>query len=63
MYLCGSRHQGREVSDEAAVPLLERGLDRQPEREDLARKLRMAYLEAGQHGRAAEIQKAHALEA
>lgn len=39
------------------------GLERQPEREDLARKLRTAYLETGQHGRAAEIQKAHALEA
>jgi len=47
----------------AAIPLLERALERQPDREDMARKLRMAYLETGQHARAAEIQKAHALEA
>ena len=48
---------------QAAIPLLERALERQPEREDLARRLRMAYLETGQHGRAAEIQRDHALEA
>jgi len=45
-----------------AIPLLEQALERQPEREDLARKLRAAYLETGQHARAAEIQKAHALD-
>ncbi|MHB8588131.1 MAG: bacterial transcriptional activator domain-containing protein [Candidatus Dormibacteraceae bacterium] len=48
---------------QAAIPLLERALERQPEREDLARRLRMAYLETGQHGRAAEIQRDHALDA
>ena len=46
-----------------AIPLLEQALERQPEREDLARKLRAAYLETGQHSRAAEIQKDHALDA
>ena len=46
-----------------AIPLLEQALERQPEREDLARKLRTAYLETGQHLRAIEIQKDHALDA
>ena len=46
-----------------AIPLLEQALERQPEREDLARKLRAAYLETGQHARAAELQKDHALDA
>jgi Tfp pilus assembly protein PilF len=46
-----------------AIPLLEQALERQPEREDLARKLRAAYLETGQHLRAIEIQKDHALDA
>jgi len=45
-----------------AIPLLEQALERQPEREDLARKLRAAYMETGQHSRAAEIQKDHALD-
>ena len=45
-----------------AVPLLEQALERQPDREDLARKLRAAYLETGQTGRAAEIQRTHALD-
>jgi DNA-binding SARP family transcriptional activator len=46
-----------------AIPLLEQALERQPQREDLARKLRAAYLETGQHLRAVEIQKDHALDA
>jgi DNA-binding SARP family transcriptional activator len=46
-----------------AIPLLEQALERQPEREDLARKLRAAYMETGQHSRAAELQKDHALDA
>jgi len=46
-----------------AIPLLELALERQPEREDLARRLRAAYLETGQHLRAIEIQKDHALDA
>jgi DNA-binding SARP family transcriptional activator len=46
-----------------AIPLLEQALERQPEREDLARRLRAAYLETGQHLRAIEIQKDHALDA
>jgi predicted Zn-dependent protease len=46
-----------------AIPLLEQALERQPEREDLARKLRAAYMETGQHARAAELQKDHALDA
>jgi DNA-binding SARP family transcriptional activator len=45
-----------------AIPLLEQALERQPDREDLARKLRAAYLETGQHTRAAELQKDHALD-
>jgi Bacterial transcriptional activator domain len=45
-----------------AIPLLEFALERQPEREDLARKLVAAYMETGQHSRAAELQKGHALE-
>jgi DNA-binding SARP family transcriptional activator len=46
-----------------AIPLLEQALERQPQREDLARKLRAAYMETGQHSRAAELQKSHALDA
>src|SRR6266851_6978385 len=45
-----------------AIPLLEQALERQPDREDLARRLRAAYLETGQHTRAAEIQRHHALD-
>jgi Tfp pilus assembly protein PilF len=45
-----------------AIPLLERALERQPEREDLARKLCVAYLETGQHTRAAEVRKERALD-
>jgi len=46
-----------------AIPLLEQALERQPDREDLARKLRASYLETGQHLRAIEIQRDHALDA
>jgi DNA-binding SARP family transcriptional activator len=46
-----------------AIPLLEQALERQPDREDLARRLRAAYLETGQHVRAIEIQRDHALDA
>jgi len=46
-----------------AIPLLEQALERQPGREDLARKLRAAYLETGQLARAAELQRDHALDA
>jgi len=45
-----------------AISLLENALEHQPDREDLARKLRAAYLETGQHARAAELQKEHALD-
>ena len=45
-----------------AIPLLERALEHQPEREDLGRKLVAAYMETGQYGRAAELQKDHRLE-
>ena len=45
-----------------AIPLLEQALERQPDREDLARKLLAAYLESGQPARAAELQKDHALD-
>lgn len=46
-----------------AIPLLEQALERQPDREDLARKLRAAYLETGQLTRAADLQRDHALDA
>jgi DNA-binding SARP family transcriptional activator len=45
-----------------AIPLLEQALERQSDREDLARKLRAAYLETGQMARAAELQRDHALD-
>ncbi|MHB8739402.1 MAG: bacterial transcriptional activator domain-containing protein [Candidatus Dormibacteria bacterium] len=45
-----------------AVQLLEQALERQPEREDLARKLRAAYIETGQTGRAAAIERTYALD-
>ncbi len=45
-----------------AIPLLERALEHQPEREDLARKLVAAYMETGQHAKAAELQKDQALD-
>ena len=38
-----------------AIPLLEQALERRPDRADLARKLRTAYLETGQQSRAAEV--------
>jgi hypothetical protein len=46
-----------------AIQFLEQALERQPDREDLARKLRAAYLETGQVARAAELQRDHALDA
>ena len=45
-----------------AIHLLEQALEHRPDREDLARKLRAAYLETGQVARAAELQRDHALE-
>src|SRR5439155_18520045 len=51
-----ARHQAA-----AAIPLLERALEREPDREEFARKLRPACLETGQMARAAEIQKTNAL--
>jgi len=56
-----ANHLARQEPSKA-IPLLEQALERQPEREDLARKLRAAYLETGQHLRAIEIQKDHALD-
>jgi hypothetical protein len=44
-----------------AIPLLERALEQQPEREDLARKLVAAYMETGQHAKAAELQTDHGI--
>jgi hypothetical protein len=46
-----------------AIPILELALERQPDREDLARQLRAAYLETGQLARAAEIKREHAIDA
>jgi Tfp pilus assembly protein PilF len=45
-----------------AIPLLEQALERQPDREDLARRLVAAYLETGQPTRANAIQKDHPIE-
>ena len=45
-----------------AIPLLEQALERRPDREDLARSLRAAYLESGQPNRAAAIQRDYALD-
>ena len=45
-----------------AIPLLEQALERQPDREDLARKLRTAYLATGQMARAADLGRDHALD-
>ena len=57
-----ANHMARQ-EPRKAIPLLEQALERQPEREDLARKLRAAYLETGQMARAAELQRDHALDA
>jgi len=56
-----SNHMARQ-QPRKAIPLLEQALERQPDREDLARKLLAAYLESGQPARAAELQKDHALD-
>jgi DNA-binding SARP family transcriptional activator len=57
-----ANHIARQESSRA-IPLLEQALERQPDREDLARKLRAAYLETGQMARAAELQRERALDA
>jgi hypothetical protein len=62
MAALAANYMARQESRKA-IPLLEQALERQPDREDLARKLRAAYLETGQHVRAAELQKDHALDA
>jgi DNA-binding SARP family transcriptional activator len=46
---------------ERAIPLLERALERRPDREGVARTLIAAYMEAGQLQRAAELQRELAL--
>jgi len=45
-----------------AIQLLEQALERQPEREDLARKLRDAYTETGQLARAQQLQEQYSLD-
>ena len=45
-----------------AIPLLKRALERPPDREDVARNLRAAYLENGQLAKTSELRKEHALE-
>lgn len=45
-----------------AISLLEQALERQPEREDVAWKLVAAYLETGQHARAANLQRENLLQ-
>jgi len=45
-----------------AIPLLEQALERRPDREDLARNLRAAYLESGQPNRAAAVQRDYSLD-
>ena len=57
-----ANHMARQ-DPRKAIPLLEQALERQSDREDLARKLRAAYLETGQLARAAELQRDHALDA
>lgn len=61
MSALASNHMARQ-QPRKAIPLLEQALERQPDREDLARKLLAAYLESGQPARAAELQKDHALD-
>jgi len=56
-----ANHMARQ-EPRKAIPMLELALERQPDREDLARKLRAAYLETGQMARAAELQRDHALD-
>jgi Bacterial transcriptional activator domain len=56
-----ANHMARQ-EPRKAIPLLEKALEHQPEREDLARKLIAAYLETGQHAKATELQKDHALD-
>src|ERR1700737_1613531 len=54
-----ANHMARQESKKA-IPLLEQALERQLQREDLARKLRAAHMETGQRARAAELRKRHA---
>jgi hypothetical protein len=61
MSALAANHMARQ-EPRKAIPLLEKALEHQPEREDLARKLVAAYMETGQHQRAAELQKDHSLE-
>jgi predicted Zn-dependent protease len=56
-----TNHMARQ-EPKKAIPLLEQALERQSDREDLARKLRAAYLETGQLARAADLQRDHALD-
>lgn len=56
-----ANHLARQQPGQA-IPLLEQALERQPDRDDLARKLRMAYLQTDQLTRAAELQKTYDLD-
>ena len=60
MAALAANHMARQ-EPRKAIPLLEQALERQAEREDLARMLQAAYLETGQHGRASQLQKDHSL--
>lgn len=55
-----ANHLARRESDRA-VSLLERALERRPDHEGLARKLVAAYMQSGQIGRAADLQRLHRL--
>lgn len=56
-----ANHLARREADRAAS-ILERALERRPHHEGLARKLVAAYMQAGQTGRAADLQRLHGLE-
>lgn len=56
-----ANHMARQ-EPKKAISLLERALEHQPDREDLARKLVAAYMETGQHTRAAELSDDRKLE-
>ncbi len=62
--LLGALAQNRIARRDAgrAIPLLEQALERRPDREDLALNLRAAYLETGQVGRAAALQREYGLD-
>ena len=59
--LAAANHIARQEPSRA-IPLLEQALERQPDREDLAPKLRTAYLATGQMARAVDLQRDHALD-